>query len=36
MAFYRTETEEFQENQKKGEPISFEEICRRMEREGLL
>ncbi len=34
MAFYRTESNDFKESQKK--PISFEEICKRMEKEGLL
>lgn len=35
MAFYHTESDQFKESQKKSdEPMSFEEIIRRMELEG--
>lgn len=37
MAFYITETEEFKKKQKfSKEPMSFEEICTMMDREGAL
>jgi len=34
MAYYHTQSDVFKETQKTNEPISFEEIIRRMEQEG--
>ncbi len=36
MSYYRTQTEEFKKQQKSETPISFNEIVRLMERDGVV